>query len=173
MVPAGRLLLNRRLIEAPVDAIDDVITHELCHIAEPGHGAAFHELLDRVLPDWQHRKQRLERIMARLLSIPVATDSDAASVEINLGMRNNSIKSGLCGKFTKSPQATGPENIGPERTLLGLLAPGPVNSFLRITPENNGKIRPRPDRESAFARASGGGNATAGEPVHNFILQLQ
>lgn len=64
MSPAGRLLLNRRLIEAPVDAIDYVITHELCHIAEPNHGAAFYELLERVLPDWQHRKQRLERIMA-------------------------------------------------------------------------------------------------------------
>lgn len=64
MSPAGRLLLNRRLIEAPVDAIDYVITHELCHIAEPNHGAAFYELLDRVLADWQHRKQRLERIMA-------------------------------------------------------------------------------------------------------------
>ena len=45
-------------------AIDDVITHELCHIAEPNHGAAFYELLDHVLPDWQHRKQRLERILA-------------------------------------------------------------------------------------------------------------
>ena len=37
---------------------------KLCHIAEPNHGAAFYELLDRVLPDWQHRNQRLERIMA-------------------------------------------------------------------------------------------------------------
>jgi len=64
MSPAWRLLLNRRLIEAPVDAIDYVITHELCHIAEPNHGAAFYELLDRVLPDWQLRKQRLERVMA-------------------------------------------------------------------------------------------------------------
>lgn len=64
MSPAGRLLLNRRLIEAPVDAIDYVITHELCHMAEPHHGAAFYELLDRVLPDWKHRKQRLERFMA-------------------------------------------------------------------------------------------------------------
>ena len=41
-----------------------MITHELCHIAEPNHSAAFYELLDRVLPDWQNRKQRLERIMA-------------------------------------------------------------------------------------------------------------
>jgi predicted metal-dependent hydrolase len=51
MSPAGRLLLNHRLIEAPVDAIDYVITHELCHIAEPNHGAAYYDLLDRVLPD--------------------------------------------------------------------------------------------------------------------------
>ncbi|WP_027132549.1 M48 family metallopeptidase [Geminicoccus roseus] len=64
MSSAGRLLLNRRLIGAPIDAIDYVITHELCHIAEPHHGPQFFELLDRVLPDWQKRKKRLERIMA-------------------------------------------------------------------------------------------------------------
>lgn len=64
MSPAGRLLLNRRLVQAPVDAIDYVITHELCHVAEPHHGAAFFELLDKVMPDWERRKQRLERAMA-------------------------------------------------------------------------------------------------------------
>ena len=32
----------------------------------------------------------------------------------------------------------------------------PVNSPSRITLENNGKIRPQPDRENAFAGASGG-----------------
>ena len=62
--PAGRLLLNRRLVQAPVDAIDYVITHELCHVAEPHHGAAFFDLLDKVMPDWERRKQRLERAMA-------------------------------------------------------------------------------------------------------------
>ena len=64
MSPARRLLLNRRLIEAPVDTIDYVITHELCHIAEPHHDAAFFGLLERVMPDWERRKQRLERFMA-------------------------------------------------------------------------------------------------------------
>lgn len=62
--PSSRLLLNRRLIEAPVDAIDYVITHELCHIAEPHHGPGFFALLDRVLPDWPRRKERLERRLA-------------------------------------------------------------------------------------------------------------
>ena len=62
--PSRRLLLNRRLIEAPVDTIDYVITHELCHMAEPHHGAAFYRLLDRVMPDWEGRKGRLEERMA-------------------------------------------------------------------------------------------------------------
>lgn len=64
MSAGRRLLLNRRLIEAPVDAIDYVITHELCHVVVPHHGPEFFELLKRVLPDWEKRKQRLERIMA-------------------------------------------------------------------------------------------------------------
>lgn len=64
MSPASRLLLNRRLIEAPLDAIDYVITHELCHIAVPHHGPQFFELLDLVMPDWPKRKHRLEQRMA-------------------------------------------------------------------------------------------------------------
>src|SRR3546814_5144497 len=64
MSPSSRLLLNRRLIQAPTDAIDYVITHELCHIEEPHHGAAFFDLLGKVMPDWRRRKERLERVMA-------------------------------------------------------------------------------------------------------------
>jgi predicted metal-dependent hydrolase len=64
MSPTGRLLLNRRLVQAPVDAIDYVITHELCHVAAPHHGPAFFQLLDKVMPDWKRRKQRLEKAMA-------------------------------------------------------------------------------------------------------------
>lgn len=64
MSRASRLLLNARLIEAPVDAIDYVITHELCHIAEPHHGPKFIALLDQILPDWRRRKQKLEQAMS-------------------------------------------------------------------------------------------------------------
>lgn len=64
MSAAGRLLLNPRLMEAPTNAIDYVITHELCHVAEPNHGPRFFALLTQVMPDWPRRKQRLERIMA-------------------------------------------------------------------------------------------------------------
>lgn len=64
MSPAGRLLLNRRLIQAPVQAIDYVITHKPCHIAEPYHSSAFFELLIKAMPDWKYRKLRLERAIA-------------------------------------------------------------------------------------------------------------
>ena len=66
-----------------------------------------------------------------------------------------------------SPEAqrlTGPENIRLERTRMRLPGRGPVNSPSRITLEYNGKIRPQPDRENAFAKASGGGEGTAGDP---------
>lgn len=64
MSPAGSMVLNERLVQAPVDCIDYVITHELCHMVEPHHGPAFFRLLTRVLPDWHRRKQRLETIMS-------------------------------------------------------------------------------------------------------------
>jgi predicted metal-dependent hydrolase len=64
MSPSGRLTLNTRLIEAPIEAIDYVITHELCHMQEPHHGVQFFKLLERVMPDWERRKMRLEKAMA-------------------------------------------------------------------------------------------------------------
>jgi predicted metal-dependent hydrolase len=60
LTPAQRLVLNLRLIYAPVDAIDYVITHELCHMAHNHHGSAFLRFLQQVMPDWQKRKIRLE-----------------------------------------------------------------------------------------------------------------
>lgn len=62
--PRRTLTLNPDLVRAPADAIDYVITHELCHLAVPHHGREFYDLQDLVLPDWRDRKTRLERIMA-------------------------------------------------------------------------------------------------------------
>lgn len=64
MTPAGKLILNRSLIRASVDAIDYVITHELCHLRHNHHGPAFFKLLDGVMPDWEKRKLKLERQLA-------------------------------------------------------------------------------------------------------------
>jgi predicted metal-dependent hydrolase len=64
MSPGGRLLLNPDLVRAPIDAIDYVITHELCHLAVPNHSRDFYDLQARVMPDWERRKLRLEKALA-------------------------------------------------------------------------------------------------------------
>jgi predicted metal-dependent hydrolase len=60
----GGICLNPELVKAPASCIDYVVTHELCHAVHGHHGKAFYELLRRVMPDWEHRKARLERIAA-------------------------------------------------------------------------------------------------------------
>jgi hypothetical protein len=55
----GRITLNVKLVKVPKSYIDYVIFHELCHLAEPNHTPRFYELLDRVLPDWRERRERL------------------------------------------------------------------------------------------------------------------
>lgn len=64
MTPSRKLILNKALIQASVDAIDYVITHELCHLRYDHHGTAFFNLLNRVMPDWERRKIKLERQLA-------------------------------------------------------------------------------------------------------------
>lgn len=63
MTGAKRLVLNTRLIHAPVSCIDYVIIHELCHIQHPDHSAKFWKLLATILPDWQKRKNQLEKYL--------------------------------------------------------------------------------------------------------------
>jgi hypothetical protein len=55
----GRITLNVKLVKVPRLYIDYVIFHELCHLAEPNHTPRFYELLDRVLPDWRERREKL------------------------------------------------------------------------------------------------------------------
>lgn len=63
MSPNRMLLLNRDLIRAPLECIDYVLIHELCHLKFPDHGKSFYRLMDSVLPDWEKRKHRLEMTM--------------------------------------------------------------------------------------------------------------
>jgi predicted metal-dependent hydrolase len=58
----GGVWLNPELMKAPASCIDYVVTHELCHAVHGNHGKQFYELLRRVMPDWEIRKARLERL---------------------------------------------------------------------------------------------------------------
>ena len=62
--PRGTMTLNVDLVRAPRPCIEYVITHELSHIQHPNHGPQFFKLLERVMPDWKHRKHRLETALA-------------------------------------------------------------------------------------------------------------
>ena len=64
--PGGTITLNPHLVKAPRDCIDYVILHELCHLQEHNHGPAFWVLLERVMPDWERHKARLND-MAELM----------------------------------------------------------------------------------------------------------
>ena len=60
----GVIYLNPELVLAPATCIDYVVTHELCHLVHASHGPKFHALLQRVMPGWGERKERLERAAA-------------------------------------------------------------------------------------------------------------
>ncbi len=59
----GLLTLNTDLIRAPKACIDYVITHELCHLKHHNHGPNFYRLLEKMMPDWERRKTKLELSM--------------------------------------------------------------------------------------------------------------
>jgi len=58
--PNGTLTLNLSLIQAPRECIEYVITHELCHLEYDDHRPAFYKLLEKLIPDWEKRKRKLE-----------------------------------------------------------------------------------------------------------------
>jgi hypothetical protein len=58
------ITLNSELVKAPRWCIEYVLTHECCHLVEFGHTKKFYELQSNIMPDWQKRKNKLERLLA-------------------------------------------------------------------------------------------------------------
>jgi predicted metal-dependent hydrolase len=57
----GNLNFHWRVMQLPPSAIDYVLCHELAHLQEPNHTAAFWRLLEQVMPDYASRKDWLAR----------------------------------------------------------------------------------------------------------------
>lgn len=76
---SGRVRLSVRLAAYPPRCLSYVVAHELTHLAEPGHGPRFHELLGRVVPDEREVRALLRRDpleLARAAGEPAGAPSD-------------------------------------------------------------------------------------------------
>ena len=59
---SGDILLNTALVKTSVYCIDYVIMHELCHLKVHTHNSVYFKLLSKYMPDWEKRKDRLEKV---------------------------------------------------------------------------------------------------------------
>jgi predicted metal-dependent hydrolase len=59
----GIICLNTELAAHPMECLEYVVCHELCHLIVPNHGPAFYAELARSFPEW-------ERIRYRLMQTP-------------------------------------------------------------------------------------------------------
>lgn len=61
----GAIRLNTDLAKKPPECLEYILVHELMHLLEPSHNAAFVRLMDRHLPNWKLLRQRLNRLPVR------------------------------------------------------------------------------------------------------------
>ena len=53
---SGKIKLNVHLVKAPIEIVDSVIAHELCHLKEMNHSKRFYALLETINPDWRNHR---------------------------------------------------------------------------------------------------------------------
>ncbi len=56
----GNMVLNKNLIHTPIECIDYVIMHELCHLKHKNHGKRFHNLQAKFIPNYKEIRKRLK-----------------------------------------------------------------------------------------------------------------
>ena len=56
----GVLRLNWHVMQCPVDIIDYLIVHELCHIPHPNHSPSFWRAVEKIIPDYKARRAILK-----------------------------------------------------------------------------------------------------------------
>lgn len=59
-IPAKRVVtFNTALIHVPLECIELVVVHEMCHFLHCDHSPAFHNSMTSIMPDWKARQKRL------------------------------------------------------------------------------------------------------------------
>lgn len=56
----GAITINSALATLPRHCLEEVVTHELCHLWERGHNARFHSLMDGFYPAWREVQAELD-----------------------------------------------------------------------------------------------------------------
>jgi predicted metal-dependent hydrolase len=62
---ARTIRLNTDLAKKPPECLEYIVVHEMIHILEPTHNAAFQAHMTRLMPDWEYRRQVLNRLPLR------------------------------------------------------------------------------------------------------------
>ena len=60
-IKTAMITLNLRLAEKPAECLRYVLTHELCHLHEAGHGERFWKRMDEYYPDWKRVRKLLKQ----------------------------------------------------------------------------------------------------------------
>ena len=60
-IQTALITLNLRLAEKPAECLRYVLTHELCHLHEAGHGERFWRRMDVYFPDWKRVRKLLKQ----------------------------------------------------------------------------------------------------------------
>lgn len=61
-IPAKRVVtMNTRLLAYPMDCIEYILIHELCHFLRADHSAEFYAWMDRFLPNWREMREKLNQ----------------------------------------------------------------------------------------------------------------
>ena len=74
----GALSFNWRLVLAPHDVLDYVVVHEVCHLVELNHGAAFWRLVEQRRKNYREPKQWLDDHGWEILAYRPPADAAAA-----------------------------------------------------------------------------------------------
>ncbi len=63
----GRLMFSWRAVMVPLELIDYLIVHELCHILHFDHSKAYWQTVESILPDYKIRRKQLREVETKEL----------------------------------------------------------------------------------------------------------
>lgn len=57
----GDILFNWRCIMAPIEIIDYIVVHEICHLTHMNHSKMFWQLVESIIPDYKEKRDWLKK----------------------------------------------------------------------------------------------------------------